>query len=117
MKSTMTHNESMQTNFKRPFAQYVKKAHKPLQLAIEDEVALICTSPEIGEVKVGDLAGIRVHKFRFSRQEYLVAYRPSEKDMPMEFLIIDFYQVGSHENFYAELKDYLRQEKSKGASK
>ena len=113
----MMHKEIMQTNFKRPFAQYVKKAHKPLQLAIEDEVELICTSPEIGEAKVGDLAGIRVHKFRFSRQEYLVAYRPSEKDTPMEFLIIDFYQVGSHENFYAELKHYLRQENSKGASK
>jgi hypothetical protein len=113
----MMHNEIMKTNFKRPFAQYVKKAHKPLQLAIEDEVELICTFPEIGEAKVGDLVGIRVHKFRFSRQEYLVAYRPSEKDTPMEFLIIDFYQVGSHENFYAELKHYLRQENSKGASK
>lgn len=78
---------------------------------------LICTSPEIGEAKVGDLAGIRVLKFRFSRQEYLVAYRPPEKDTPMEFLIIDFYQVDSHENFYAELKHYLRQENSKGASK
>lgn len=85
------------------FAQYVKKAHKPLQLAIEDEV--------------GDLAGIRVHKFRFSRQDYLIAYRPSEKDTPMAFLFIDFYQVGSHENFYVELKHYLRQENSKGASK
>jgi len=107
----------MKSNFKRPFAQYVKKAHKPLQLAIEDEVEVVCGDPEIGELKVGDLAGIRVHKFRFSRQEYLMAYRPPMEDVPMEFLIIDFYQVGVHENFYAELKHYLRQEKSKGASK
>ena len=55
----------MQANFKRPFAQYVKKAHKPLQLAIEDSVELICDNPEIGESKVGDLIGIRVYKFRF----------------------------------------------------
>ena len=103
----------MKPNYKRPFAQYVKKAHKPLQLAIEDAVELVCDSPEIGELKVGDLAGIRVYKFRFNRQEYLVAYRPPGKDLPLEFLIIDFYQVGSHENFYEELKHYLRQESSK----
>ena len=107
----------MKPNYKRPFAQYVKKAHKPLQLAIEDAVGLVCDSPEIGELKVGDLAGIRVSKFRFNRQEYLVAYCPSGQDTPLEFLIIDFYQVGSHENFYDELKLYLRQESSKGETK
>ena len=107
----------MKPNYKRPFAQYVKKAHKPLQLAIEDAVALVCDLPESGELKVGDLAGIRVYKFRFNRQEYLMAYRPPANDLPLEFLIIDFYQVGSHENFYAELQHYLRQESNKGESK
>ena len=107
----------MKPNYKRAFAQYVKKAHKPLQLAIEDAVELVCDSPGIGELKVGDLAGIRVYKFRFNRQEYLVAYRPPGKDSPLEFLIIDFYQVGSHENFYEELKHYLRQESRKGETK
>jgi hypothetical protein len=104
----------MQTNFKRPFAQCVKKAHKPLRLAIEDEVEVVCEAPEIGELKVGDLAGIRVHKFRFNRQEYLMAYRPRAKNAPVEFFIIDFYQVGVHEKFYDELKQYLRNEKQTG---
>ena len=104
----------MQTNFKRPFTQYVKKAHKPLQLAIEDEVELVCEMPEVGELKLGDLAGIRVHKFSFNRQEYLMAYRPPVKNAPIEFLIIDFYQVGVHENFYKELKQYLRHERQTG---
>lgn len=107
----------MRPNYKRPFAQYIKKAHKPLQLAIEDAVEWICAAPEAGELKVGDLAGIRVYKFRFNRQEYLMAYRPPAKDLPLEFLIIDFYQVGSHENFYDDLKHYLQQESSKGESK
>jgi hypothetical protein len=111
------HNEIMKSNFKRPFAQYVKKAHKPLQLAIEDEVEVLCETPEIGEAKVGDLTGIQVHKFRFARQEYLIAYRAPEKGTPLEFLIIDFYQVGVHENFYVELKKYLRQEKGQGSAK
>ena len=107
----------MKPNYKRPFAQYVKKAYKPLQLAIEDAVELVCDSPDIGEPKVGDLAGIRVYKFRFNRQEYLLAYRPPVEDLPLEFLIIDFYQVGSHENFYADLKHYLRQDSNKGEPK
>jgi len=104
----------MKPNYKRPFAQYVKKAHKPLQLAIEDAVLLVCETPDLGELKVGDLAGIRVYKFRFNRQEYLLAYRVPVENLPPEFLIIDFYQVGLHENFYTALKHYLRQESDRG---
>ncbi|MCY1220455.1 ParE-like toxin of type II bacterial toxin-antitoxin system [compost metagenome] len=65
----------MKPIYKKPFVQFVKKAHKPLQLAIEDEVEVVCADPGVGEAKVGDLAGIRVHKFRLNRQEYLIAYR------------------------------------------
>lgn len=105
----------MKPNYKPPFSRFVKKAHKPLQLAIEDAVEEICENPEIGEAKVGDLTGIWVYKFKFNRQEYLVAYRPptlveTEQGAKVELLIIDFYQVGSHENFYDELKRYLRAE-------
>ncbi len=98
----------MQVNFKRPFAKFVKKAHKPLQLAIEDSVELICSNLDIGENKVGDLSGIRVYKFRFNRHEYLIAYRLL--DSSVDIFIVDFYQVGLHENFYDTLKRYLREE-------
>jgi ParE-like toxin of type II bacterial toxin-antitoxin system len=60
------------------------------------------------------LAGIWVYKFKHNRQEYLVAYRPPTDDemkaegVDVELLLIDFYQVGSHENFYATLKKYLK---------
>jgi hypothetical protein len=102
-------------NYKSPFKLFVKKAHKPLQLAIEDEVDRVCENPAIGEPKKGDLVGILVHKFRINRQEYLIAYRPPAenpigKAARLEFLVIDFYQVGTHENFYDDLKRYLREE-------
>ena len=105
----------MNRNYKSPFKQYVKKAQRPLRLAIEDEVELVCETPAIGEPKKGDLVGIRVHKFKFNRQEYLLAYRPPPEDAmsdatQVEFLVIDFYKIGSHENFYDELKRYLREE-------
>jgi hypothetical protein len=103
----------MKPIYKKPFAQFVKKAHKPLQLAIEDEVEAVCANPGVGEAKVGDLAGMWVHKFSFNRQEYLVAYRPPRPGAAggLEILCIDFYKVGSHENFYDELKKYLRAER------
>ena len=114
MRSTLRYIEIMRARYKRPFSQFVKKAHKPLQLAIEDAVETVCDEPDIGEAKIADLAGIWVYKFRFNRQEYLLAYRPplpaQRKASPVEFLVIDFYQVGTHENFYDMLKRHLREE-------
>lgn len=114
MRSILTNIGIMQVRYKRPFSQFVKKAHKPLQLAIEDAVEAVCNNPGIGEAKVADLLGIWVYKFRFNRQEYLVAYRPllpaQQQSTAIEFLVIDFYQVGTHENFYDTLKRHLREE-------
>jgi hypothetical protein len=103
----------MRANYKRPFRQFVKKAHRPLQLAIEDATEAICEGPDIGEAKVGDLAGMWVYKFRFNRQEYMVAYRPPVKaqqvtDETAKVRGIDFYLAGPHENFYKTLKRYLK---------
>ena len=75
----------------------------------------ICGNPDAGESKAGDLSGIWVYKFKFNRQEYLVAYRPPslevrKQGVGVELLIIDFCQVGLHENFYDELKRYLKAE-------
>jgi hypothetical protein len=102
--------------YKRPFAHFVKKQHKPFQAAIEDEVLAVCADPRIGEAKVGDLTGIRVHKFTFKKQEYLIAYSapeatPAENEAGHEDLTplpIEFYQIGPHENFYDDLKAYLK---------
>ncbi|MEY4768850.1 MAG: hypothetical protein RL637_1489 [Pseudomonadota bacterium] len=96
----------IQQNYRKPFAQFVKKQSKPFQAAIEDEVLQISENPELGELKVGDLAGIRVYKFKFNRQEYLIAY--SHQTETVELLLIDLYKIGTHENFYAELKKYLK---------
>ena len=105
----------MKSSFKRPFKNFVKKANKPLQLAIHDEVDYVCDHPYEGEAKIGDLQGFYVRKFSFNRQLYLIAYRPPavEQDaevVEIEFLMIDFYKVGVHENFYDELKHYLKEE-------
>ena len=99
----------MQRSYKRPFVQFVKKAHKPLQLAIEDAVEDVCADPPLGKLKSGDLARIRVYKFKFNRQEYLIAYEKIDDVASGVCLSIIFYQIGGHEKFYEDLKRYSKQ--------
>ena len=47
----------MQINYKRPFAQFVKKVNKPFQLAIEDRVIEVCKNPKFRRAKAEGLKG------------------------------------------------------------
>jgi len=92
----------MNVYYKSAFRKFVKKQSRPFQLVIEDETERILKDPEIGETKRGDLAGFRVHKFTFHKQQYLIAYKMQGKD-------IFFYMIDTHENFYRELKRYMKE--------
>lgn len=96
----------MKIFYKLPFRKYVKKQKRPFQLVIEDEVEKIIINPDMGKSKKGDLGGFQVHKFTYGRQKFLIAYRLQEGE-------ILFFMIGSHENFYRELKKYLREVESK----
>lgn len=84
------------------FKRSVKKLSRPLQQVILDAVEDIAAEPELGELKRGDLHGIRVYKFTMNRQLTLLAYR-------IEHDSIYLYAVGSHENFYKRLKIYIKE--------
>ena len=98
----------MRTTFKKAFAQFVKKASKPLQLTIEIRVAEVCNNPRIGQQKLGDLQEIFVYKFRFNAQEYLMAYKFDHFADALNITWIEFCQIGTHENFYTQLKKSIR---------
>ena len=104
----MIYYKIMQITYKKSFAQFVKKSKRSLQLTIEDEVEKICKKPELGKQKIGDLKDVFVHKFHFNQQEYLMAYQFSYETNQLDIVWIDFYQVGSHENFYTQLKKVIR---------
>ena len=95
----------MNTLFKASFRKYVKKQSRSFQLAIEDEVECIVSAPDKGENKSGDLIGFKVYKFIFNKQQFLIAYMIQGNK-------IIFYGIGTHENFYRELKKYLKEAKS-----
>jgi mRNA-degrading endonuclease RelE of RelBE toxin-antitoxin system len=92
----------MNVLYRPPFRKFVKKQSRAFQLAIEDEVHEVLKSPYAGETKRGDLEGITVHKFKFHRQEYLMAYAVDGHD-------VVFHMIGTHENFYRALKAYMKE--------
>lgn len=84
------------------FIRAVKKLHARDQTMVDKTVAKIAANPFIGEEKKGDLSGVFVHKFKLNKQEILLAYqlRPT-RATPHELVLLN---LGSHENFYRELK-------------
>ena len=85
------------TTFERKY----KKLKSNQLLLVNEAIESIISDPEVGNLKRGDLGSIRVHKFRKSTVEVLIAYWTAENSIHL----IDF---GSHENFYRDLKRKLK---------
>ena len=81
------------------FKRAVRRLHKQQKRELDEAVRAVALAPAIGESKVGDLAGVRVHKFKMNRQLTLLAYEFLEADDTVKLLTL-----GSHENFYRNLK-------------
>ena len=79
------------------FKRAYKRLHPNQKADVDDAVADIAQDPTLGEAKKGDLAGVFVHKFKASGQLTLLAY---EYDPGTRLLLL----LGTHENFYRELK-------------
>lgn len=85
------------------FNRIKKKLPKPLRLELDAQIKLICENPALGEAKAGDLKGVRVHKFVHLGRLYLLAYLVDEPQK-----VIYLLAIGGHENFYRDLKRYLK---------
>ncbi len=44
---------------------------------LDNAVKKIIEKPDIGDLKKGDLAGVRVHKYKHANKQYLLGYRYS----------------------------------------
>lgn len=92
----------MQINKTNIFARSAKRLHKNQAIILETYIEKICANPTIGEDKKGDCLGVKVYKFRMLDQLTLLAYKYNESQE--EIILLD---VGSHENFYRNLKKHL----------
>lgn len=81
------------------FARTVKKLHKSEKSLLDNAIKTLIAKPELGDLKTGDLNGVRVYKFKVNSQQMLLAYRYHK-----EALILMLLAYGSHENFYRDLK-------------
>ena len=68
---------------------------------MDQEIRKIANNPAIGEEKKGDLREIFMHKFKLKTAQYLLAYRKIGRDL-------EFVMIGQHENYYRDLKKYLK---------
>ncbi len=85
----------------RIFENKVKKLSKAEKELLDSEIKKIAENPLIGEEKKGDLRGIHVYKFKIKTILYLLSYRMIKSDL-------ELIMIGPHENYYRELKSYLK---------
>lgn len=81
------------------FKSQIKRLHKNQKSDLDTAIQQIYKDPSIGDVKRGDLSGVRVYKFKMNKQLTLLAYAVIHDELQLILLAL-----GSHENFYRDLK-------------
>ena len=85
------------------FERVVKKLHPNAKQSLDNAIKEIIHNPLAGDMKKGDLNGVRVYKFKMVRQLTLLAYLYDKNEESLTLLAL-----GSHENFYRDLKNEQR---------
>jgi mRNA-degrading endonuclease RelE of RelBE toxin-antitoxin system len=83
----------------RRFARQYKKLNESTAKDLDNAVLQVSEKPTLGEKKKGDLANLRVYKFKSKNQLYLLGY---SLDDGLRLLYLE--AVGAHENFYRDIK-------------
>ena len=81
------------------FKKAIKKLHKNQKQDVDLAIKAIMEEPKLGEQKKGDLAFMRVHKFKMVNQLTLLGYSYEDGAIVLELIAL-----GAHENFYRDVK-------------
>ena len=81
------------------FLKTLKRLQKNEKKDLDDAIRAVVKDTSIGELKKGDLNGVRVYKFHMVNRLALLAYEYDEVSDRLTLLAF-----GSHENFYRDLK-------------
>ena len=68
------------------FKRRVKRMHKAEKLALDEALKVIMSDPSVGDLKVGDLSGIQVFKYKHKAQLYLIAYEYIDDKSMLTFI-------------------------------
>ena len=94
-----------EVRFLPPAARFLKKLKdKKLKLLYREAIDKIREDHSIGQAKTGDLTGIYGYDIFYNKTNYELAYRVEYTDDKIIVVIM----AGTRENFYDELKRYMR---------
>ena len=85
----------------RSFEKKIKRFLKKEKNILDQEIKKIIENPFIGEEKKGDLRGVYIYKFKIKTIQCLLSYRMINDDL-------ELIMIGPHENYYQDLKSYLK---------
>lgn len=83
---------------------FKKIKDKGLKTAFRTALIKIAENPYIGQAKIGDFSGIYGFDVYYNKANYEIAYRIYEEDGNVVVVLL----AGTRENFYKELKRYMR---------
>ena len=101
----------MDVIFLPPAAKYLKKIKdNNLKELYKEAIKAIREDPSVGEAKTGDLQGVFGYDIYYNRTNYELAYTIEERKVEDsdETELIVVIMAGTRENFYDELKRYLK---------
>ncbi|HSH57010.1 MAG TPA: type II toxin-antitoxin system RelE/ParE family toxin [Halomonas sp.] len=81
------------------FKKAVKKLKANQKADLDQAVRALMADPLLGEPKKGDLALLRVYKFKMLKQLTLLGYHYDDGS-----LVLELIALGTHENFYRDVK-------------
>jgi len=91
--------------FLPPAAKYLKKLKdKKLKTLYQEAIDKISVDHTIGEPKSGDLSGVFGYDIFYNKTNYELAYTVEYEDNKIIVVIM----AGTRENFYDELKRYMK---------
>lgn len=91
--------------FLPPAAKFIKKLKdKKLKMLYQEAVDKIRRDHTVGEAKTGDLSGVYGYDIYYNRTNYELAYTVEYQ----EDKVIVVIMAGTRENFYDQLKQYMR---------
>jgi len=81
------------------FKKAVKKLKANQKKELDVAVKTLMLNPALGQQKKGDLAFLRVYKFKMSKQLTLLGYSFDNGTLALQLMAL-----GSHENFYRDTR-------------
>lgn len=94
-----------QVRYLPPAEKYFKKLKdKKLKELFKEAIKNISRDYSVGELKKGDLAGIYGYDVYYNKTNYEIAYTVEVVDDEVIVIIM----AGTRENFYSQLKKYMK---------